>query len=132
MSRSKIKEKYLRFTEETNALDNLERAGEFIVKTPSSRESWKWVVLALHGALYGFAISACKGTDYETVVKKTKRGHERLITFDEALRMCQDEQWMGTLYGGEPLKLSENQKDSIRRLKETLRNNFEHYIPNPA
>ena len=36
---------------------------------------------------------------------------------------------MGTLHDGLSLKLSASQKDSIRRLKETLRNNFEHYIP---
>lgn len=129
MAHKVIKEKYLRFSEETNALDYLERAGEFIKATSSDPKAWKWVILSLHGALYGFAISACKGSDYETVVKKTKKGHERLITLDEALTMCQDEKWMGTLHGGLALNLSNSQKDSIRRLKATLRNNFEHYIP---
>ena len=38
MARKVIKEKYLRFTEETNAFDYLERAGEFI-KTSSS-DQW--------------------------------------------------------------------------------------------
>lgn len=122
-------EKYLRFTEETNALDYLERAGEFIKSTSSDPKAWKWVILSLHGALYGFAISACKGSDYQSVVRKTKKGHERLITLDEALKMCQDKKWMGTLSSGLALNLSPSQEDSIRRLKATLRNNFEHYIP---
>jgi hypothetical protein len=129
MARMVIKEKYLRFSEETNALDYLEKAGEFIKATSSDSTAWKWVILALHGALYGFAISACKGSDYQTVVKKTKKDSERLITLDEALSMCQDQGWMGTLHGGLSLSLSDSQKDSIRRLKATLRNNFEHYIP---
>jgi len=129
MGKKKIKEKYLRFSEETNALDYLERAGAFIKATSSDLKAWKWVILSLHGALYGFAISACKGSDYQSVVKKTKKGHERLITFDEALAMCQNGNWMGTLHGGLALNLSDSQKDSIRRLKATLRNNFEHYIP---
>jgi hypothetical protein len=90
MARKVIKGKYLRFTEETNALDYLERAGEFIKSTSSDPKVWKWVILSLHGALYGFAISACKGSDYQSVVRKTKKGHERLITLDEALKMCQD------------------------------------------
>lgn len=129
MTKQHFKDKYLRFTEETNALDYLERAGEFIGQVMTDENAWKWVVLSLHGALYGFAIAACKGSDYRSVVKITKKGHERLITLDEALESCQDANWMGTLHGGLPLNLSESQVDSIRRLKETLRNSFEHYIP---
>lgn len=124
-----VKGKYLRLTEETNALDYLEKAGEFIRQTLTDRRAWKWVVLSLHGALYGFAIAACRGSDYQSVVKVTKKGHKRLITLDEALDMCKDTKWMGTLYGGLPLSLSGSQEDSIRHLKETFRNNFEHYIP---
>lgn len=129
MTKKAFKGKYLRLTEETNAIDYLERAGEFISKVMTDENAWKWVVLSLHGALYGFAIAACKGSDYQSVVKITKKGHERLITLDEALEMCMDASWMGTLYGGLPLNLSDSQKDSIKRLKETLRNSFEHYIP---
>lgn len=129
MASPAFQECYLRLTEETNALDYLERAGEFIEQAMSDPRAWKWVVLALHGALYGFAIAACKSSDYQSVVKVTKKGRERLITLDEALVMCKDAQWMGTLHDGVPLGLSARQEDSIRRLKETLRNNFEHYIP---
>lgn len=129
MGKSVIKEKYLRFTEETNALDYLERTGQFIKEASTDPKAWKWVILSLHGALYGFAISAGKSSDYQSVVKVTKKGYERLITLDEALSMCQDNSWMGTLHGGNALVLTSSQKDSIRRLKETLRNNFEHYIP---
>lgn len=129
MGKKIIKEKYLRFTEETNALDYLQRAGQFIQEASTDPKAWKWVILSLHGALYGFAISAGKGSDYQAVVKVTKKGYERLITLDEALSMCQDAKWMGTLHGGNSLNLTTSQKDSIRRLKETLRNNFEHYIP---
>jgi len=129
MAKKRVKAKYLRFTEETNALDYLEKAGEFIPRTLTDSKSWKWVILCLHGALYGFAVSACKGSDYQSVVKRTKKGHERLITLDEALTMCQDENWMGTLYGAHALKLTSSQSDSIRQLKATLRNGFEHYIP---
>lgn len=118
-----VKSKFLRFTEETNALDFLERAGEFITETSTRPNAWKWVVLSLHGALYGFAISACKGTDSQSVVKKNRRGHDRLITFDEALILCQDSN------GSILLNLTNSQKNSVRRLKEELRNNFEHYIP---
>ena len=129
MGKQKISSKWLRFTAETNALDFLERAGVFIRQTESDIKAWKWVILALHGALYGFAISACRSTSYENIIRRTRKGVKRLISLDEALRICQDVKWMGTLYGGKPLELSDSQKDSIRRVKKTLRNNFEHYIP---
>ena len=129
MTSKNIKSKWLRFTEETNALDYLIRVEEFVKQTISDIKAWKWVVLSLHGALYGFAISACKGSDYTSVIKRTKKGYERLINLNEALKMCQDPIWMGTMYNGVALNLTESQKDSIRILKESLRNNFEHYIP---
>jgi len=84
------RQKWLTLTEETNALDYLERAGQFITEADTNPSAWKWVVLALHGALYGFAIAACKGTNYETVIRKTKRGAEHLISLDEALTKCAD------------------------------------------
>lgn len=101
----------------------------FIDQAMTNEIAWKWVVMSLHGALYGFAIAACKSTDYQSVVKNTRKGGEQLITLDEALKMCKDDKWMGTLIGGLPLNLSVNQERSIRLLKKTLRNRFEHHIP---
>jgi len=129
MRKQIIREKWLRFTAETNALDFLERAGRFIQQTESDTKAWKWVILSLHGALYGFAICACRSTDYGNIIHKTKKGVERLISLDDALRICQDGEWMGTLSGGKPLELNESQIYSIKKLKKSLRNNFEHYIP---
>lgn len=129
MKKRNIREKWLRFTGETNALDFLERAGQFIQQTESDIKAWKWVILALHGALYGFAICACRSTNLENIIHRTKNGIERLITLDKALFICQDKEWMGTLYGGKPLILTARQKYSIKMLKKSLRNNFEHFKP---
>ncbi len=74
-----IKLKWLRFTEETNALDYLEKAYFFIQETENNHTAWKWVILSLHGALYGFAICALKGTNPERVTdfkRKNKRTHK--------------------------------------------------------
>jgi hypothetical protein len=125
----RVRPQSLTLTVEINALDYLERAGQFITEADTNPKAWKWVVLALHGALYGFAIAACKGTNYETIIRRTKKGAEHLISLNEALIKCMDPACMGTLYGGIALKLTDSQKDSIRRLKKTLRNNFEHYVP---
>jgi hypothetical protein len=122
-------ERYLSFTEETNALDYLERAAHFVREATTDDTAWKWVIIALHGSLYGFAICACKGTDYKNVTYKTKSGHRRLISFGEALEACQDPKRMRMTVMSKPLVLSDDQRAAIKKLQESLRNPFEHYIP---
>jgi hypothetical protein len=122
-------ERYLTFTEETNALDYLERAEQFIREAATDDRAWKWVVIALHGALYGFAICACKGTDYHTVTYQTKRGDLKLISFQKALAACQDPQRITMTVLSKPLVLTPDQTGAIDRLQQALRNPFEHYIP---
>jgi hypothetical protein len=122
-------ERYLSFTTETNALDYLDRAARFIREAVNDDTAWKWVIIALHGSLYGFAICACKGTDYTNVTYETKRGDRRLISFSSALEACQDPKRMSMTVMSKPLVLSDEQQAAIKRLQESLRNPFEHYIP---
>lgn len=124
----KVRAKYLKLTEEKNALDFLEKAYFFISKTETNVFDWKWVVLCLHSALYGFLIAALKGTNWQNVAYKTKRGY-KLISFNEALKRCQDPKEMRMTVFSQYLQLNQEEKDAINLLKETLRNNFEHYIP---
>jgi hypothetical protein len=129
MSKVRIRAKWLRLSEETNALDYLEQSYHYIPETRTNVIAWKWVVLALHGALYGFAICACKGTNPDNVSFKTKKGMKKLISFDEALTRCQDPNWMRMTIMSRHLQLSNQQKESIQKLKDLLRNNFEHFVP---
>lgn len=128
MRKVKIRPKWLRLTEEINALDYLEKVSYYIRETEVDVYAWKWVILALFGALYGFAICACKGSSPDWVTYETKKG-KKLISFDEALKICQDPNRMKMKVFSKPLKLSKNQKESIENLHEGYRNNFEHYIP---
>jgi len=127
MSKVNIR-KWLQLSEETNALDFLEKAYYYICQTETNVWAWKWVIISLHGALYGFAICTCQGTNYENVTFKTKKGKARLISFDEALERCQNPNWMRMTVLSRPLRLSESQRKSINKLKN-LRNQFEHYTP---
>jgi hypothetical protein len=120
---------YLEVTEETNALDYLREAQRHIAEAESRPMAWKWVAICLHGALYGFAICAVKGTNPARVIRAIRSGQERLIVFDEALRRAQDPTWMGQYTFSRVLELSASQKRSIRLLKDKLRNTFAHYIP---
>jgi hypothetical protein len=65
----------------------------------------------------------------DSVITRTKSGHERLIDFDEALKRCQDPTWMRVNINYEEFKFSHNQLKSIRKLHKALRNNFEHFTP---
>jgi len=124
-----ISAKWIRFDEITNALDYLEKCFIFLLTVKNEPQNWKWVVITLHSALYGFAISACKGMNSEIVVSRTKKGHERLIDFNEALKRCQDPIWMRVNINYEEFKFSPGQQNSIRKLHQVLRNNFEHFTP---
>lgn len=118
-------EKWLRLSEEKNAIDYLEKAVFFIKNSAKNYIEWKWVFIGLHGALYGFAIAACKGTDSRSVT--TKNG--RLIGFWEALKRCQDPNHMKMLVHSKNLILTEQQKESIESLTSLFRNEFEHFKP---
>lgn len=124
-----VQAKWIRFDEQTNALDYLEKCFTFLKTVELEPKNWKWVIITLHSALYGFAISACKGTNSESIVKRTKRGHERLIDFDEALKRCQDPAWMRVNINYQVFKFSPSQINSIRKLHKVLRNIFEHFTP---
>ena len=126
---ARMDERFLTFTGEINALDYLGRAVRFIREAAADDTAWKWVTIALHGSLYGFAICACKGTDYHNVTYATKRGERRLISFGEALEICQDPQRMTMTVMSKPLVLSNDQRTAIKKVQESLRNPFEHYIP---
>lgn len=124
-----VQAKWIRFDEQTNALDYLEKCFSFLKTVEHEPQNWKWVIITLHSALYGFAISACKGMNSDSVIKLTKNGYERLIDFDEALKRCQDPTWMRVNINYEEFKFSSSQFKSIRKLHKVLRNNFEHFTP---
>lgn len=132
------KYQYLELTEVTNAIDYLNRVKFFAEEALNDPTAWKWVIISLHGALYGFAISALVGTNYDRVLSnRKKRGNDKgirkakphLIPFNEAIRRCQDPNWMEQNIFSKILTLTIKQKKSIRLLQEVLRNNFEHFVP---
>ena len=115
------------FTEEINAVDYLEKTVNFIKAAETDPLDWKWVILAIHGALYGFMVCALKGTTPDNVSNRTKKGERKLLTFLEALEECQKL----TPASGcvKPLILSEAQKRSVRRINLDFRNHFIHFLP---
>jgi len=119
---------YLEFTAESSALDYLEKTVFFLEATTTNPLDWKWVILAIHGALYGFMICALKGTNPDNVCENTKAG-QKLIAFQEALKRCQSSDWMAIGGFTKALELSQEQHRALRFIHTAFRNQFIHYRP---
>ncbi len=99
--------------------------------------AWKWVCIALHGAFYGFGVCALQGTNFESVLKRDKKGNairdkkgnEKLLDFDEVIERCKDKKFIMQGVITKPLVLNDNQKHAIEFMKNELRNPLEHFIP---
>jgi len=115
---------YARFTEGSNSVDYLDKAVSFIKSAQSKPEDWKWVILASHGALYGFMICTLKGSALDNVSTGNKH---RLIDFSEALKRCQDPTFMSLGGFTRILRLSEEQRQALEDLHRDFRNKFVHY-----
>lgn len=127
-------EKFIRFDSELNAIDFLEKAVFFYKTAKSDNSYYKWLIISLFGALYGFAVSASRGTSNSSSKKdityKDKKGFDILKHFDDVLKLCQNNSFMKKGSNSKALVLSEKQQNSIQILKNELRNNFEHFLPN--
>jgi hypothetical protein len=128
-AKGSITPKYMRFSEEWNAIDYLEKAIEFIKRAERYPHDWKWVIISLHGAVYGFMICALKGTDPDRVCEPDRNGKPRLITFGKALKWCQDPAHMMMTTASRVLQLTADQKRSLDVLRIHFRNEFAHYRP---
>ena len=116
--------KWLRLSEESNAIDYLAKIYEFLdaVKDDRirNRVTWKWVIIALHGAIYGFAVCSATGSSSEPLVKTTKKGKNFLVPFDEVIKLCKKDRG---------LALEQSEEDALTRLKDIYRNQLQHYVP---
>jgi hypothetical protein len=120
-------EKWLSLDELDNAIDNLEMAAHFLESIPSEKK-WKWTIIAIHQALYGFAICSVQGTDPSWLIKQSKNGQEKLISVWEALKRAKDSEFMP--WGiSKPLVTTPEEDAAIERLIKEFRNEFEHFKP---
>lgn len=125
---------WLRTDEKENAIDSLEMTALLlkVLKDTNVSHLWKWISISLFNALYGFCICAIQGTNPDRVKeldKKTGQFKEKLISFPEALKRIQDDQWVLQFTESKALLLTSNQRKSIDKLRKDIRNNFEHFVP---
>ncbi len=111
-----------------NAIDYLEQTAVFY-NNKEKNHRFKWVCISLHGALYGFAVSNLRGTDYNRVlVKGDKHFQDRnLLGIGIILKLCKQEDML-TNENGKVLVLNKYQDAAIVRLTD-FRNYFSHFKP---
>lgn len=124
-----MEKKFIEFTDETNAIDYLAKVPFFLESAKRSRKDWKWVIISLHGALYGFAVCAAKSGDSSHLSTKSKYG-PRLKALLPIIALCKDPNLMRSRGGRTELILQSEEEDALKRLKNEIRNNFEHFHPN--
>jgi hypothetical protein len=98
--------KWLRLDEVENAVDNLETCYILFTWTRSPIR-WKWVIVALHQALYGFAICAVQGTDCLSVLTKPSDPNSSLINIWTALERAKNARylWPGSEVSSESVEI---------------------------
>jgi hypothetical protein len=112
-----------------NSFDYLEKAVLFLQYSEKDIWAWKWVSIALHGALYGFVVCMAKGNVAE-IRKYTNKNW--LENFDLVFELCQNDIWMSQFPGTKPLPVSTAQKAAVEAIKKMLRSGFEQFKPYPS
>jgi len=95
----------------------------FLEHIPSEKK-WKWAIIAIHQALFGFAVCAIQGTDSRWLIKN----NNKLITVWAALERAKDAKSM-PLGISKPLVTSPEEDAAIKKLTNEFRNEFEHFKP---
>jgi hypothetical protein len=162
-SKRVVQSKWLRLTEASNALDSLQRTHDFLRVVDRDEMAWKWVIISLHDALYGFMVCALTGSDPDNVtvnfivrngnaakrlidfnfillagktgnrltdsVLSNAKAIKRLIDFNTALTRCRKTGPRGIYMRHCPLRITDGQWRSIKKMQGQFRNALAHYQP---
>ena len=126
----------LTLSDKGNAIDYLTMAVRALAELRDNPYAWKWVIISLYGAVYGFAVSAAASSDGGTNVGfKFKEGQGsttikkgQLYSIGKVIQICEDKKQMGRYTCSAPIDLSKKQKDALIRLKKE-RDQMVHFPP---
>lgn len=131
-------EQFYRTTLEENALDYLVKLKEFCDKILVDSSYWKWVIIALHGALYNFMLAALVQSDQSGIYYKDIRDTRGLIDFTKELKVVdflRAYKWIREpsrmkkyVHSNFFISLPENDQ-AMAELNNIFRNQFIHYKP---
>ena len=151
----KSDENFIRFDEKSNTYDSLEKLLVFLEHAKTDLDYWKWVIFALHDALYGAMILSLQGTTSTRVIQinkplkeKLKKLyninsldvnntqqvgkiwlHGKLISFSEPFDRIQKEKFIKMNVNSKTFQANNKHKESIKWLNDELRNPFAHFSP---
>ena len=118
---------WIRTDELDDAIDNLEMTAVFLETLPNDRK-WKWAIISMHQALYGFAICSTTPSDSSWALKDPSNPDSQLISIWTALKRAKDPAWKR--WGiSQPLVVSKAEGWAIRKLVSEFRNEFAHFRP---
>ena len=96
MPKGKPNAKFQRFNQSENALDYLRKTNAAVRAFGRDPVAWKWALLSLHGAVYGYAIEALQAANPDRVMVRVPDGSRVSIPFSEAVKRIADPGWMAT------------------------------------
>jgi hypothetical protein len=118
---------WIRTDELDDALDNLEMVAFFLEALPPQRK-WKWASIALHQALYGFAICATTPSNSSFALQDPTNPNSHLVSIWTALERAKDPDWMLRTHS-KPLRTTPDEDQAICKLVREFRNEFAHFRP---
>lgn len=136
------KRDYVRFDEREDVIVSVELAALVADKVRREPSYWKWLIIAIHGALQGALVCALSGSDETGALSKKSAEawrnylesatgrfpNTRLAEFPELLKRASDAHQM-THNRLPPLKLAPDEFRDLQKLHKELRNGFMHFSP---
>ena len=119
-------ENWLQLDERSNALDNLKMCEHVLSHLPDPIR-WKWAIIAMHQALYGFALAAIQGTNCNSVRRDPTNPESHVIPVRVALGRAKNAQYLWP--DGTPLVTTPEEEHAVERVVNEFRNGFEHFAP---
>lgn len=118
---------WLRLDRLSNTINNLEMVTLFLDELDDPIR-WKWAVIALHQALYGFAICATMPSDSSFSLKDPEDPSSQLIPIWKALKRSEDPDWIPRTDWA-PLTISDEENYALEKIISEFRNGFAHFKP---
>lgn len=128
---------WLRTNEKAEAFESLKLANELMDKVDDDPYYWKWIILAVHGALQATMVLAVTGsTQYGALSEESqeaitagKQAIRHMADFPELYRRVKRKKAMTLFVTSKPLAGSPETDRAVRYLHRHLRNKFIHFLP---
>ncbi len=134
---------YISVGNQTNALDSITKAADFLEAVGEDLGNWKWFVIAFHHAIYMLMLLALENSDGSGVRAQDDRDEQGLvitvnprtglpvpvIPFPKAYKRIKEAGRMGSFVGSVPFAGTKIHDKAMVRINFELRNKLIHLEP---